>query len=350
MLCELITGGGAQALPSVGGTPPAPPTRTVAYKSKYLHQPHSATSNGMFHKAQMPMQSQMPMQLQMPMQAMMAPPDLERTSLCAQEADMSDDSGSDDEDSAVGGGGGRGIRPTAKVAESGGGSSTFQIERKTTVQSDSKDHKVCIALLELSPRFRYFATPALEAKAYLQVQAVNTSAFTLLKSESVAVFFDGSFVCSTHIKGISPGESFSVFLGADAAVKVEHKLLKKSSNEGAAGSFLQSKKDSKLVYEYLTLVHNTKGTPIEISVVELLPRSTDEKIVVDVVEPAVLTAASAEGVAAHTGEGQLKLGSAMKNKITNNVVFSRALAPMQKIDIAFSYSVQWPHDRHVEIS
>lgn len=55
-------------------------------------------------------------------------------------------------------------------------------------------------------------------------------------------------------------------MGTDASVKVEHKLVKKSSSEGSAGGFMKTTKDSKLVYEYLTLVHNTKPSDsVEVS-------------------------------------------------------------------------------------
>lgn len=51
-----------------------------------------------------------------------------------------------------------------------------------------------------------------------------------------------------------------------------------------------------------------------------------------------------------SGEGQLRQGEVRVNKLTNNVVFSRTLAPQQKLEIPFSYSVSWPVELRVEIS
>ena len=48
----------------------------------------------------------------------------------------------------------------------------------------------------------------------------------------VNVFFGDAFVATTKIGNVSPGEAFSVFLGADAAVKVKHKPVR---NVAAAG-------------------------------------------------------------------------------------------------------------------
>jgi hypothetical protein len=56
------------------------------------------------------------------------------------------------------------------------------------------------------------------------VRAINSSRYPLLASDKASVFFDGSFVCTTNLKMIYPGESFSVFLGTDSTVKVRYKL------------------------------------------------------------------------------------------------------------------------------
>jgi uncharacterized protein (TIGR02231 family) len=296
------------------------------------------------------------MQMQMPMQAMMPPPGMSnamlperRLSCDADELDFDLSAGEEDDG---------GITSSTTVAGASGGSSTFHIERRTAIASDAKEHKVCVAMIELQPEFRHFCTPSLEPMAYLQVRAVNSSLYPLLASSKASVFFDGSFVCTTALKMIYPGESFSVFLGTDSTVKVQHKLVDKSTNEGAAATFMSKKQNSKQVFEYVTQLHNTKAEEaIDITVVELLPRSEDESIKVHVISPpqsllatTTIQASAADGGTLSSGEGQLKPGAAMKNKITNNVVFAKSLAPQEKLDISFSFSVEWPHDKDVEIA
>jgi uncharacterized protein (TIGR02231 family) len=229
------------ATPSVGGTPPAPPTRVVSIQSAYARAMKKSKRNSAprFEVQRNDVHSRANMNM---MQSRMVP--VRQTSLNAAELDLSDDSDLDDDDNGIG--------ATAAVAsQSAGGSSTFRIERNTTILSDNKDHKVCIAVIELAPQFRYFATPALEAKAYLQVRANNNSAYSLLASNKVSVFFDGSYVCNTSLKQIQPGESFSVFLGTDVSVKVEHKLVKKSSNEGTAATFMVCRYKKKFYIPHL---------------------------------------------------------------------------------------------------
>jgi hypothetical protein len=82
-------------------------------------------------------------------------------------------------------------------------------------------------------------------------------------------------------------------------------------------------------------------------VVQLFPRSADEKITVELIAPKPSSLAETTG---GTGEGQLKMGTVTKNKITNNIVFSKKLAPQEKMEIPFAYSIQWPHDQQVDIN
>merc|ERR1719267_435899 len=157
------------------------------------------------------------MQAEMPRGAMPPPALVRQTSLCASE--LLGDLG---EDASV---------ATAAV-EGGAGSATFKIERRSSIASDNKEHKVTITILDLVPSLRYFATPALEACTYRQARTTNSSGFPLLASDRVAVFFDGSFVTTTALKDTSPGETLMFFLGVDSSVKTEHRLIKKSSNTG----------------------------------------------------------------------------------------------------------------------
>jgi hypothetical protein len=83
--------------------------------------------------------------------------------------------------------------------------------------------------------------------------------------------------------------------------------------------------------------------------VELLPRSEDAAIKVALLSPSEEALARGD-VGGGTGEeGQLKPGATMRNKITNNVVFSRTVKAGEKFDVPFSYSVEWPHQRKIEI-
>eukprot|EP00457_Paulinella_chromatophora_P003157 gb/GEZN01003163.1/.p1 GENE.gb/GEZN01003163.1/~~gb/GEZN01003163.1/.p1 ORF type:complete len:680 (+),score=118.60 gb/GEZN01003163.1/:29-2068(+) len=322
------------ASPARGGTPPLPPTKQVLPKTEWVkptptHRKVSRQNVAMARNSLMAPNHRAHMVIR-------------QSSMNALEVEQDSD---DDELSTV-------AAPsvaTAKVAV-GAASATFQIVTPATIASDNKEHKVTIAIIDISPTFRYFCTPALEEVAYLQARGSNSSAYPLLDSlEGVSIFMDGSFVTHTSFKYTSPGETFNIFLGVDPGIKVEHRLIKETAKQGEKPKgIFQNRQMSSHLREYRTLLHNTKASPIEITVVELFPRSSIEKITVELLQPpASQVRKTGEDGKAAAGEGQLVAGGVMMNSITNNVVFSRTLSPQQKLELPFSYLVTWPPDEGI---
>ena len=207
--------------------------------------------------------------------------------------------------------------------------------------------------------FRLFATPELEELAYIKARAVNNGNLTFIASQRVSVFLAGTFITKTPLKLTSPGESFIVFLGVEAAVKVQHRTIKNVLTAGGKkrGLLRSATKSSRLVDQRTLLTSNLPHS-MEITVVHLLPRASSDKIVVSLLQPPrknvpisgekstsdSTTATANNGNPNTAGEGALGENSVMQNKLTNNVVFNRTMTPGQKQEIAFEYLVEWPHD------
>lgn len=185
------------ASPAQGGAPPMPPTRSAQWKKKTPFMAYGTRrgSGGPRFRSGLHMRANMAL----PMQAAMDEPLERRLSISAMELE------DHEEDDPLGKGGG-GIelkgaaKATSKVKETAG-STLFRVARPATIASDNKEHKVTINLLNCSPSFRYFCTPSLEERVYLQAKAKNSSPYPLLATEEgVAVFMDGSFVTRTPLK------------------------------------------------------------------------------------------------------------------------------------------------------
>ena len=99
------------------------------------------------------------------------------------------------------------------------------------------------------------------------------------------------------------------------------------------GTFQKTQSTS---HRFVTKVHNTKATPARVTVVEVLPKSTEDKIKVELIAPASRELRE-EGA---SGESVV-----MQNKVTNNVVFQLTLAPGAKKELPFEYTVTWPSDK-----
>mmetsp|Transcript_3858 Transcript_3858/g.10588 ORF Transcript_3858/g.10588 Transcript_3858/m.10588 type:complete len:638 (-) Transcript_3858:297-2210(-) len=252
---------------------------------------------------------------------------------------------------------------TAKVERSGA-SATFAIERPATIHTDNKPHKVTVAIISLRSAFRYYAAPALSEAAYLQALTRNTSDFPLLASAKVNVFLDGSFVSTTSINNVSPGESFRNFLGVDPAVRVTYRPVNR--HRATKGSYFTGRSEA-VTYTHLAIVKNTKATPISLVVADMLPKSDDERIKVVPVEPspAVLEAGSkaeeadsdeAATAAAARGDGDdsdardTARDVVAQNKITNNVVWNRQVAAGATSNFELKYVVEFPPDSKIEIA
>jgi len=323
------------ASPATGGTPPAPPTRRA-----------QLTVTQRARRGASQFQSQMNV-ANIPMQAMMS----RRLSVDAEElSDSCDECNEIDFGTAPGA---SAPLAQASVTSRGAGAANFLIERRSTINADNKEHKVTITMIDITPELRYFATPDLEEKVYLQARCSNNSACPLLETDDVAIFLDGSFVAKTHLKHTFPGEAFTVFLGVDPSVKISHKLTKQEKSVGNDGGVLKSKVPTCLTNQYLSIIHNTKPTSIEMTIVQLLPRSNDDRIEVKLLEPSPRSVQDSKDRESGNvaGEGALKKNAVMQNSVTNNIVFNNTLGPGEKLELPFAYAVSWPHDAgDVEIS
>lgn len=266
---------------------------------------------------------------------------------------------------APGGVGGVAPKPrTVSVQGSGdAGSTTFIIQRKVTIEADNKPHKVTVMQEQFTPQTVCYVAPSVSAFVYLQAKTQNTSPYPLLASTKVSVFLDGNFISTSKITQANCGEFFNVFLGVDPSIKVEYLPCKmdKSVKGWMGGTEVEK-------YQYSTVIHNTKQQPCRIIVAEILPRSSTDKITIDLIEPALSTLAKPSGNAAPVtseqdfianmnsfGEGLSDAEGAWpkdfvtQNQYTNNIVWLKTVPAQQKVELKFSYKITFPQGQNVEL-
>ena len=122
-------------------------------------------------------------------------------------------------------------------------------------------------------------TPKLQAAAFLTAKAVNSSEFPLLAG-AMNVFLDGTFVATSALRTVMPGEKFDLALGADEGISVKHKRVQRFTEDtGLTNS------GKRVTYEYLITLQNNKKTAARVIVTDQLPVSRNEKIVVKQLAP-----------------------------------------------------------------
>ena len=163
--------------------------------------------------------------------------------------------------------------------EAGTTSATFKIATPVTLASDSTSQKVAITSAKLPGNLQYQATPKLLEAAFLRASVTNTGEFPFLAGP-VSTFLDDTFVATSRLKTVMPGERFELALGVDDAIAVKRHLVNRFAKDtGLTNS------GRRVTYEFLVTITNNKKTAERVVFTEAIPVSRDEKIVVKLLTP-----------------------------------------------------------------
>lgn len=199
----------------------------------------------------------------------------------------------------------------------------YKIPGRASVSGDGRDKTLKIGTDAIAPKVVVKAVPELDTTAYLAVRFENGSPGPILPGR-VQLFRDGVFVGKSRVAFVAPKEEVEFGFGEDPAVVVERITLSRS--EGERGILSTSKTDER---RYRITVTNRHKRPIDIEIEDRLPRSENEKIVVEALpsmtEPTTTDPDGRRGI----------------------VVWADRYAPNEKRDIEFGYSVRWPDGENV---
>ncbi|MGC4805459.1 DUF4139 domain-containing protein [Micromonospora sp. DT233] len=165
------------------------------------------------------------------------------------------------------------VQESVAEVEQGVSATTYRPARPVAVPADGSAHRATIAVLELPTRLDHVTAPVRAAEAHLRATVRNTSAHTLLPGPA-AVFHDADFVAATRLPTWAPGEETELALGVDDRVRVERELSRRAETRAALGS--TRRRD----VEYRISVANHTPRPATVEVLDQLPVSRDEAVVV----------------------------------------------------------------------
>jgi len=208
----------------------------------------------------------------------------------------------------------------AATVESGATSASFKIATASTIPSDGSAQKVPIAAAKLAANPEYLTVPKRQQTAFLTTKVANSTDFPLLAGP-MNVFLDGTFVATSALRTVMAGEKFDLALGADEGISVKHKRVQKFTEDtGLTNS------GKRVTYEYLLTIQNNKKSAERVIVVDQLPLSRNEKIVIKQLAP------DAREVKP-TDEGSLK--------------WTLDLKPGEKREITVKFAIEYPNDVNV---
>ena len=187
--------------------------------------------------------------------------------------------------------------------------STYDIPGLRTVAPSFTTRRHKIASVHLKDvHLSYVLVPKLRAAAFLKARLRNTSSVALLRGPA-GLTLDGSFLGNTNLPRCSAGEHFHLSLGVDPSVNVTYsKPVVKRSQTGVFT------KEGSGVYTRTCTITNTKSNcAIEGTVLDQVPVSEEERLRVEVLQPAGLRS---EGDAVKTGTGVVGKGMEKWGKAT----------------------------------
>lgn len=206
------------------------------------------------------------------------------------------------------------------TVEAGATSATFRIATAASIPSDNTPQKVPITTTPLNAQPEYATTPKRQTVAFLTSKVFNNSEYPLLPG-AMNVFLDGTFVATSRLQTVMPGERFDLALGADEGISVKHKRVNRFVEQtGLTNS------GTRITYEYLITIQNNKRTAERVVVTDQVPLSRHEKIVVKQLTPPV-------GEVKPDHEGLLK--------------WTLDLRPAEKRELTVKFTVEHPNDVNV---
>ncbi|MBM4167566.1 MAG: mucoidy inhibitor MuiA family protein [Ignavibacteria bacterium] len=209
--------------------------------------------------------------------------------------------------------------PVAEV-ESQGASVIFRVPVRATIPSDNSPHKVTVGVFDLPVEMKYLSIPKNSPAAFMTGSIKNATEYPFL-SGAVNLFFENTFVASSPLKRTMAGESFDVGLGIDDRVKTQRKLQNRFTEY--TGTFTRK---TKITYDYLISIENTRKESIHIEVRDQIPLSRNERIVVEVIAPSP---------------------KEMKPEADGSLRWKLNLTPGEKKLIPLKFSIEYPSDLNV---
>lgn len=182
--------------------------------------------------------------------------------------------------------------PESEMGETGLTTTYDMPGTKTLVPSftPSKQRVARISLAKVD--FNRVVIAKLRPAAFLKAKLHNSSKLSLLKGPA-GLTLDGAFLGRSSIPQCWPGDSFSLSLGVDPSIRVLYpKVDVKRSTSGVF-----SKEDSTIYTRSITLIStrvDANGKPMQLTVLDQVPVSEDEKIKVAVLQPRGLVKGGAE--------------------------------------------------------
>ncbi|KAK0643912.1 hypothetical protein B0T16DRAFT_416849 [Cercophora newfieldiana] len=241
------------------------------------------------------------------------------------------------------------LEPTPELSfqesafEETGLTATYDLPTLKTLKPSSTASKQRVARIAFSNvYFSHTVVAKYKPVAYLKAKLRNTSKLTLLKGPT-GLTLDGTFMGRSTLPRCSAGDTFTMSLGVDPAIKVAYP--KPDVKRSTTGVF--TKGDNSVYTRTITLFNTraTAGKPVNITVLDQVPVSEDEKLRIDILHPRGLAngAGVPTGIAGKEGKEEKDWGRATATlKKAGEVTWDVVLNAGRSARLTLEYDVAFP--------
>jgi uncharacterized protein (TIGR02231 family) len=200
-----------------------------------------------------------------------------------------------------------------------GGVINFGINSGGNIPNDGTPHKTTIFNEDYPCRAEYIAIPRLVSLAYLQVKILNPLTGVTLLPAKANIFRENTFVGTTELEQIAPGQEFKLNLGIDEGLKIERDLVERQVEKKLIGTHRRT------TYAYRMLITNLREQEADLTLTEQLPVSRNEQIKVRLTRT----------------NPQIEIGE------MGMLEWSLTLPPQSKQELYYQFTVEHPPDINV---
>jgi uncharacterized protein (TIGR02231 family) len=208
--------------------------------------------------------------------------------------------------------------PVAVNKQVGETTITFDIAIPYTIQADGKVQTVEIQRLSAPAQYSYITLPKLSPLAYLTANITDWAKLSLQSGEAT-LYFENTFVGKSTINVSQLTDTLTISLGNDNSILVKREKRKDFTSKKTIGS------NKTETHSFLLTVRNNKTNPIDITLKDQIPVSSNSGISVDPVE----------------------LSGGKLNSETGEIKWDLVIKPRETKQIILTYSVKYPKDKTV---
>ncbi|MEI7556408.1 mucoidy inhibitor MuiA family protein [Candidatus Chlorohelix sp.] len=200
-----------------------------------------------------------------------------------------------------------------------GGVVTFRLERDSNIPSDGAPHKTTIFNEDFPARVEYITIPKLVSFAYIQATVTNRAGGVTLLPGKANIFRENTFVGTTMLENIAPGQEFKLNLGIDEGLKIERELVEREVDKKFIGG------QRRTTFGYRITVTSLREQETTLRLTEQIPVSRNEQIKVRLIKATPQIQPGEMGV----------------------LEWVLALQPQAKREVSYQFTVEHPTDLNV---